>query len=305
MKFKEFAIIPALATMLDRNEAFDAAAQRKLVRFLLSKKVDGLYIAAASGEGFLMNMSERKEVLSVSISEAAGKVPAIAYIGSNDTRSAVELAKFAEAEGADAISSVPPYYGSFSMEQIKDYYSRLTESVSIPLIVYNHSNARQMSLNEIKDIFSIPNCAGIKHTFTNHSEMKQIKMQNESKLVFSGVDQMIASAMITGVDGAIGCAYNYIPELYIEMRKAFMEGNNNKLMLLNELGVKIVEISHMFAGNGCMKAAIEILGIGGRCVKSPNTTLNGDAVELLKKRFMELHNQYNLEHIEFFNYLKA
>lgn len=64
MKFKEFAIISAVATMFDSNEEFDSKSQKKLVQFLLKKGIDGFYIGGSTGEGFMIGTEDRKRVIS-------------------------------------------------------------------------------------------------------------------------------------------------------------------------------------------------------------------------------------------------
>lgn len=301
MKFEKFAVIPAIATMFDTNEKIDVKAQRKLVEFLLKKEVDGFYIGGATGEAFMMNVDDRKRIISETVSAVGGKVTTIAYTGSIDTKTAIELAKHAENEGADAISSVPPYYYMFSPEEMSNYYRALSESVSIPLIIYNNTNAGLMSLEQVKDNLELPNCIGIKYTSTNHYEMKKIKMISDNKLVFSGVDEMFASALISGVDGAIGTTYNIVPEIFIKIRDAFINNDNVEFMRLSEASIKIISayIKHSFLPT--MKASIEMLGIGKRVVKAPRSNVTDEKFKALTDELKIIKNDYNLVFIELFD----
>lgn len=298
LKFDKFAIITALATMYDENEDFDEIGQRKLIRKLLESGIDGFYIGGATGEGFLMSPEERKKVISVSLDEIGGKVPTIVYSGSNDTKTAVELTKFAEKEGADAFSSVRPYYGAFSQAQVKQYYKTLSECVDIPLIIYNNSSAQINGINEMSDICDLPNCGGIKYTLMNHYEMKLAK-KFIGKLVFSGADEMFASAMVAGVDGAIGSTYNFAADLFIRLRKAFENGNSKEVQLLNEVDARFIDIMFKNSFMGSMKAIFEIMGIGKRISRSPNLTLDETQVLKLKNDLKALRQEYDLKGIEF------
>ncbi len=298
LKFNKFAIIPALATMYDKDENFDEKAQRRLIRKLLEKGIDGFYIGGATGEGFLMSPEERKRVISVSLDEIGGKVPAIVYSGSNDTKTAVELTRFAEKEGADAFSSVRPYYGAFSQAQIRQYYKTLSECVNIPLIIYNNSSAQMNGIDEMKDICDLPNCGGIKYTLMNHYEMKLAK-KFTGKLVFSGADEMFASAMIAGVDGAIGSTYNFAADLFIRLRENFENGNFGEVQLLNEIDARFIDIMFKNSFMGSMKAIFEMMGIGKRISRSPDLTLDEAQTANLKSDLKALREEYNLSGIEF------
>lgn len=302
-KFENFAIIPAIATMMDRGRNFDETAQRKLVRNLLKKKVDGFYIGGATGEGFFMNPDERKKVISVTIEEIGGRVPMIAYTGSNDLKTAEELSRFAQKEGADAISSVRPYYGNFSYEMIKDYYTRLADSVDIPMLIYNNPNAQMSGMEEIMDLCDIENCCGIKYTLPNHYEMKLIKKKIGDKFVFSGVDEMIASAMISDVDGAIGSTYNVVPELFFDMRNAYENSDIAALSKDNEIDVKLINIMYRYSFMGSLKYLLERLRLGTRYLRIPNHTLTDGEAAALVSDLKKLKDEYDIMGMELFELL--
>lgn len=298
MKFKGFAIIPAIVTMYDYNENIDIKAQKKAVDFLLSKSVDGFYIGGGTGKGFMMNTEERKRVISETISMVGGKVPTIAYAGSLDTKTARELARHAEKEGADAISSVPPYYYEFGAAEILNYYKALSECVSIPLIAYNNSSANLTEQGIMEEVLSLPTCSGIKYTSYNHFEMKLIKLISGTKHVFSGADEMFASAMIAGVDGAIGATYNVIPELFVKMREAYIKNNNSELSRLSEASIRIIRTFLDYSLFPSMKALLEFHGIGTRVVRSPFISMDEESFKALKTELKKIKQQYGLDYVE-------
>ena len=303
MNFKKFAVIPAIATMFDQNEEFDEAAQRKLVKKLLSKDVDGFYIGGATGEGFLMAPEERKKVISVTIDEIGGKVPMIAYTGSNDLKTAIELSRFAEKEGADMVSSVRPYFGDFDYEKIKDYYAKLADCVNIPLLIYNNSNAQLTDLSEITDLCNIKNCCGVKYTSPNHYEMALIKKQIGEKFVFSGTDEMLASAMIAGVDGAIGSTYNVAPELYMRIRDAYEASDINTIEKYNTIEKELIHTMYQYYYLGSLKYILEFMGFGKKYLRAPNHTLTPDEEKALVTKLKLMKEKYDISDVEMFDAL--
>jgi 4-hydroxy-tetrahydrodipicolinate synthase len=58
-----------------------------------------------TGESPTLSHEEHRKVIAACVSEANGRVPVIAGAGSNNTREAIELARFAEAAGAAWVSS--------------------------------------------------------------------------------------------------------------------------------------------------------------------------------------------------------
>lgn len=55
-------VIPAMITPFNQDEELDEKKTRDLVEFLINKKVNGLYIGGSTGEGFLMDIDERKNL---------------------------------------------------------------------------------------------------------------------------------------------------------------------------------------------------------------------------------------------------
>ncbi|GEM_PF-6415413 len=71
---KEFkGIFVSLLTPFDKKENVDEDSLRKLIRFLLKKQVDGLYLCGSAGEGLLLTGEERRKVTKIVLEEAKGK----------------------------------------------------------------------------------------------------------------------------------------------------------------------------------------------------------------------------------------
>ena len=71
---------------------------------------NGRDTCGTTGEGSLLTPREHREVVAATVAAAAGRVPVIAGAGSNNTATAVELARSAERAGAQALLCVTPPY---------------------------------------------------------------------------------------------------------------------------------------------------------------------------------------------------
>ena len=100
---KDFhGVIPALLSPFRVDGRVDTDAIIALVDFLIDKGVHGLYPCGTTGEGMLLNSTERKEVAEAVVDAANGRVPVMVHVGSSTTET-VELAQHARSIGADAI----------------------------------------------------------------------------------------------------------------------------------------------------------------------------------------------------------
>ncbi len=102
--------IPALITPMQDNGSVDYAALRKLIDWHVAEGTDALVIVGTSGESPTVNVEEHREILRVSVEQAAKRIPIIAGCGANSTSEAIALATYAEFIGADAQVQVVFYY---------------------------------------------------------------------------------------------------------------------------------------------------------------------------------------------------
>jgi N-acetylneuraminate lyase len=192
-------VVPAMLSLFDENENVDVQRTRALTEFLIGRGVNGLYLTGSTGEGFMMDHDERKLVVETVIDQVAGRIPTIVHIGDIGTKKSIQLAKHAEAAGADAISSVPPFYWKFSNDDIFNYYKDISEATSLPMVIYSVPLAGSMGMDLIKRIAQLPNVKGLKFTSREHDQMGCLKADlGEDFIIYSGCDEMAMSGLAVG-----------------------------------------------------------------------------------------------------------
>ncbi len=219
-------VFPALLTPFDAAGEVNYGALRELVRWNLDKGVNGFYVCGSTSEAFLLNSGERKRILEAVCGEAAGKAAVIAHVGCIGQDMAVDLARHAKSVGADAISSVPPFYYGFSFEEIKGYYFALAEA-GLPVFIYNFtaSGGARLTAEQFKEFLSDPRFLGVKHTSSDFFLLERLKAFRPDAVIFNGYDEMFLSGLVAGADGGIGSTYNFMAEKYIAIEKAFRAGD--------------------------------------------------------------------------------
>lgn len=122
--------------------------------------------------------------------EAADGAFVVAHIGAIGTNNSIELAKHAEKVGADAISSVPPFYFTYSFEEIKEYYLDIVNSVDIPMMAYNipSTTKTKFTLEQLLALLSCDKIKYLKFTDDNFYVLEQLK-SHSGKIIYSGKDE--------------------------------------------------------------------------------------------------------------------
>lgn len=293
-------VIPALMTVFAEDETIDESGMRELVDHLINKGVDGLYLTGSTGEGFLMSMEERKEIVEIVIDQAAGRVPIMVHVGTIGTKNSIKLAEHAYQNGADAVSSVPPFYWNFDEEHIYNYYKDIAEATPLPMIVYNIELAGTIAYDSIKKLAAIKNVKGIKYTATSHFEIASIKDElGEDFLVYSGADEMASSGLFNGADGLIGSFYNLMPELFMEIYEAI---NNNDLKTARKKqqnAIRIIKYSVQYDFYSLMRLALSWMGVNAGYSRRPFKNYGSEKEAEFKSDLKKLKEKYKIEGIDF------
>lgn len=137
---------------------------RKLIEFQILEGADSLIICGTTGESSAMSLDEKKSVIEFSIKIANRRIPIIAGTGGNNTKEVINLSKFAEKAGADALLLVTPYYNKTTQKGLIAHYSKIAESVDIPIILYNVPSRTGLNIEPktCLELSKIPNIVAIK-----------------------------------------------------------------------------------------------------------------------------------------------
>ena len=294
-------VIPALITSFNKDEGINKEGMRKTINYLISQNVHGLYITGSTGETFLMSPDEKKEVIEIIVDEVNGRVPVIAHIGSIGTKVTIELGKHAEKIGVDALSALPPFYYGFSNNEIHNYYSDISYSSNLPIIVYNISHANLMDLDMLKRLASIPNIKGVKYTAATHFNFSKIKKEiGDSFKIYSGMDEMALSGILSGADGMIGSFYNLMPEMFVNLYSNLQTGKIDEAKKIQEKINIIILYALEKSGYPFIKMGLKWMDIDSGYVRRPFINITDtDMEEQIKKELKILTQKNDLSGVKF------
>jgi N-acetylneuraminate lyase len=285
---KFFGVYAALITPFDEKGGVDEKRLKNLVKFLISKGIDGLYVCGGTGEGLLMDIDERKKVAEIVKDEAQNKIKLIVHVGGAlNTKNSIELAKHSEKIKVDAISSIPPIYYKFSFNEIFNYYYQLANSTNLPFFIYYIPATTGIFLTnkEILKFGEIKNIVGLKYTYTDFYLLQDLLLKMKGKwIAFSGPDELFLPALNMGVVGCIGSTQNVLPEIFVEIYKNFKEGNIKKAIELQKRITIAVSLLKKYGGITSWKIALKFRGIDAGYVREPFLKdLDKDRKERFKK----------------------
>ena len=294
-------VMPAMITSFNKDETINKDGLKKIVNHLISENVNGLYITGSTGETFLMSPEEKKEIIKIVVEEVNGRIPVIAHIGSIGTKLTTDLAKFATSAGVDALSALPPFYYNFSNEEIFNFYSDIAKSSNLPIIIYNISHANLMDIEMLKRLAAIENIIGVKYTAATHFNFEKIKKEIGTYFkIYSGMDEMAISGLISGADGMIGSFYNLMPEMFVGIFENIKKGNIAEAKKIQNKVNTIILYALKKSGYPFIKMGLKWMGIDSGYVRKPFASLVDKEIESeIKNDLKKLSSENDLSDIKF------
>ena len=289
MKFK--GIMPALITPLNEDgKTVNEESARGLIEYLINQGADGFYVLGSTGEGLVLDESERMKMLEISVDQVKGRKPIICHTAAMNFSEAVRLSKHAEKVGADALSAIPPIFFHYRDEDIYNYYKSLAGSTNLPFVMYNHPSANGgMSAETVAKIFEIDNITGVKWTVNNYYEMMRLKdITNGEINIINGPDEMLISGLAAGADAGIGTTYNVMLPQYLKIYKYFTEGNVEEA---RKIQYKVNRVIKCMAKNeviSAVKSMCSLLGFPSGEATYPLRNMQGDGISELQSELSEL-----------------
>jgi len=284
-------INPAILTLFNEDYSVDYEGMKALLDFLMDAKVNGVYVCGTTGEFPLLTLEEREKIAETVVNYVKGKITVYVHIGGITTGDAVELAKHACACGADGIGAVPPYYYSYSEDELVEHFSKIANALPSDFPVYLY-NIPQRTGNWIKpSLFvklaeSCPNIVGIKDSSGSLTTVMEylLAFREKDVTIIEGADEQLLSGLSAGCKGSVSGNANVFPEIFVKLWKEFKE---NKLKEARETQLTIVKISQILKyGNiPLLKYALKLRGIGnGICREAFCTVKRDETVEEIVKQ---------------------
>jgi len=279
-------IIPPVITCFDKNGKVDESAQRELIRYL-SKHVQGFYPCGTYGSGPLMTSEERKRVSEIVIKEK-GNALAIIHVGAPSTAEAVDLARHAEAAGADAVGAIPPYYYAYSQAQLIEHYRALIKAVKIPVFVYNNPElSRNPVLPESLRILAEDGLGGVKDSSFDlvnfYNYVLAVKQPGFTFIV--GTEAIAAAALDAGASGVIAGLANVFPEFLQDFYSTWKQGDP-RLTAQKQLDVMRARNALKFGPTLTMTyAGLRMRGFNPGYPRAPYTDITKEVYDKALKEF--------------------
>ncbi len=204
----------AIITPMHADGSIDYEEMGRIIDDQIENGTDAIVVCGTTGESPTMTDEEHTACIRYAVKKTAGRVPVIAGTGSNDTRYAVWLSRQAQADGADALLLVTPYYNKTSQAGLIAHYTAIADAVDLPCILYNVPSRTGCNLTaaSLAQLAKHPNINAVKEASGNISQVAEIAAACGEELnIYSGNDDQIVPLLALGGKGVISVLSNVAP----------------------------------------------------------------------------------------------
>ena len=273
-----------------KNGSVDYEAFGRVIDANIAGGIDALVIAGTTGEGSTLSHKEHCEVMRFAYEKIAGRVPAIAGTGSNDTAYGIELSQYACDLGYEGLLVVTPYYNKATPKGLIQNFLATAEATDKPIILYNVPSRTGVNIpiSVYKELAKHERIVAVKEASGNMSAIAEIAAECGDALdIYSGNDDQIVPILSLGGRGVISVLSNVMPKETHDICALWFEGKVKEsaalqLRLLDFINALFCEVNPI-----PVKAAMEELGYCSGELRLPLTEISAEnrvkLVQLMKK----------------------
>lgn len=258
----------------------------KLIEDQIKNEIDAIIVCGTTGESSTMSEDEKKNVIKYAINKIDKRTKVIIGTGSNNTKTAVEMSKYAEQEGADALLIVTPYYNKTTQTGLIAHYKKIAENVNIPIIVYNVPSRTGVNIlpETCLELSKINNIVGIKEASGNISQIAKISsLCGDNFDIYSGNDDQIVPILSLGGKGVISVLSNIMPKYTHDMVYKYLNGEVKEACKMQLEVLELIEILFSETNPIPIKYALNLMGYDYGIPRLPLVELSKKNKERLVK----------------------
>lgn len=209
------AIAAALTPLTDDGARIDLEAIPPYAAFLAAGGIDGILALGSTGEGILLSVAERKDVLSAF---AACELPVIAHCGAQTTADTVSLAEHAATAGVAGVAVIgPPYFPLDDESLLRHFAAAARACEPLPFYVYEFERISGYAVppavvERLREL--APNLAGLKVSDSPFDKVRPYLVDGLELLV--GAEALIGEALAAGGAGAVSGLASAFPDVVAE-----------------------------------------------------------------------------------------
>jgi len=288
-------VLLPITTPFDFAQKIDLQAARANLHSWSQTAISGFVVLGSTGERVHLDEREYIEIIESARREVSDELAFIVGAGQQSTIGTINEIKRAAEGGADAVLVITPnfYRSAITQETLIKHYSEIADASPVPVILYSMPVLTGIKIETatIARLSDHQNIIGVKDSSADVEGFKQtVELCPKEFAVMTGNGTIFLSALRAGATGAIlavGCA---VPEVCVEIMRAFTDGEEERAQLLQSKLTPLATAVTTKYGIGGLKAALDMGGYVGGSVRAPLSAPTENAKVEIEQLLEEVKN---------------
>ena len=252
--------VPVCTPFDESGENLDEGALRDHIDSMIEAGVHIVLVCGGTGEFATLRADEKRRIAEIAGRHIDGRAGFMVQTSAINTQDAIEYAKRAEGQGADAVMILPPYFEGPDRHGVRDHFERIGRAIHTPIMVYNIPQATNIDITPdfFRELLEIDNIESIKDSTADLVRIQQLLTTGGT--VFNGADPIAFAALMAGCPGCIWGAVNAMPAEAVALYDLVAAGKLGEARALWQrvLPLQLFLWEHVY--NAAAKAATNLSG---------------------------------------------
>lgn len=211
-----------------KDGALDLVSAERLALYYRELPIDGVILAATTGEGLTLESEEVAKLVDVVADVLRGQMPVYLGISGSDTRKVVAAVGQAGRLPIDGYLVTCPYYTRPSQDGLYRHFEAVGKAADLPVLIYNipYRTGVNISNDTLLGLTEIPAISGLKDCCADSEQsFDLLKRRPQGFSILTGEDAQYYAALVQGADGGILASAHIETARFAEVRNRLVAGN--------------------------------------------------------------------------------
>jgi dihydrodipicolinate synthase/N-acetylneuraminate lyase len=278
-------VFPAVTTKFTEDDRLDHKEMERCFALQMDAGCDGIIVAGSLGEGPMLSVDEKLEVLKTAQSAAAGK-PVLLTINEAGTREGAALAKKAAAAGADGLMIVPSPIYHTNPEETVTTLKAVASAGGIPVMIYSNRIAYRVdvTIEIMEELASDPLFVAVKESSDDIRRSTDIINRFGDRFdLFTGVDNLAYEALAVGAIGWVAGLVTAFPRETVAIYQLMKQGRREEALSIYRWFRPLLDLDvSTYLVQNIKLAEVHAIGTNDR-VRLPRQPLSGERRKAAEK----------------------
>jgi 4-hydroxy-2-oxoglutarate aldolase len=267
-------VLLPITTPFDKSGQLNLHGLQNNIHQWSTSGIQGYVLLGSTGERVHLSEREYVEVIRHMRSQVPGSMAFIVGAGQQSTGGTIDEIKRAADAGADAVLVITPHFyrSAITQETLIRHYNEIADASPVPVILYSMPALTGIKIEPATTArLSIhPNIIGVKDSSADVEGFKQtVDLCPDEFAVMTGNGTVLLDALRVGATGAILAVGCVVPEICVEVMRAFKASDEERAELLQSKLKPLATAVTTKYGIGGLKAALDMGGYVGGSVRAP------------------------------------